>query len=133
MLSTTGYASLHRARVPGRGSIDRREVFVFSQHSTLFGGSLEEAHFRKNSEDMDMAGKVIAPIDSLIDSGGARIREEVDSLAVRRRRTDNVTLPSEARHRPLSALHALESCEGKHPDCREGIAPLRGLPCLTRF
>jgi propionyl-CoA carboxylase beta chain len=67
--------------ITGHGSIDGREVFVFSQDFTVIGGSLGEAHSQKICKVMDMAVKVGAPIIGLNDSGGARIQEGVDSLA----------------------------------------------------
>ncbi len=67
--------------ITGHGSIDGREVFVFSQDFTVIGGSLGEAHSQKICKIMDMAVKVGAPIIGLNDSGGARIQEGVDALA----------------------------------------------------
>lgn len=67
--------------VTGHGTIDGREVFVFSQDFTVIGGSLGEAHAQKICKIMDMALRVGAPIIGLNDSGGARIQEGVDSLA----------------------------------------------------
>ncbi len=67
--------------ITGHGTIDGREVFVFSQDFTVIGGSLGEAHSQKICAVMDMAVKVGAPIVGLNDSGGARIQEGVDSLA----------------------------------------------------
>ena len=67
--------------VTGHGSIDGREVFVFSQDFTVVGGSLGEAHSQKICKVMDLAVKVGAPIIGLNDSGGARIQEGVDALA----------------------------------------------------
>ncbi|MFZ0134695.1 MAG: carboxyl transferase domain-containing protein, partial [Desulfobacterales bacterium] len=67
--------------VTGHGSIDGREVFVFSQDFTVVGGSLGEAHAQKICKVMDLAVKVGAPIIGLNDSGGARIQEGVDALA----------------------------------------------------
>ncbi len=67
--------------VTGHGTIDGREVFVFSQDFTVIGGSLGEAHSRKICAVMDMAVSVGAPIIGLNDSGGARIQEGVDALA----------------------------------------------------
>jgi len=67
--------------VTGHGTIDGREVCVFSQDFTILGGSLGEAHSAKISKIMDHAVKVGAPIIGLNDSGGARIQEGVDSLA----------------------------------------------------
>ncbi len=67
--------------VTGHGSIDGREVFVFSQDFTVVGGSLGEAHAQKICKVMDLAMEVGAPIIGLNDSGGARIQEGVDALA----------------------------------------------------
>ncbi|MGB9617056.1 MAG: acyl-CoA carboxylase subunit beta [Desulfomonilaceae bacterium] len=67
--------------VTGHGTIDGREVFVFSQDFTVVGGSLGEAHSEKISKVMDHAVQVGAPIIGLNDSGGARIQEGVDALA----------------------------------------------------
>ncbi len=66
--------------VTGYGKIDGRQVFVFSQDFTIFGGSLSETHAEKICKIMDMAMKVCAPIIGLNDSGGARIQEGVVSL-----------------------------------------------------
>ncbi len=67
--------------ITGHGSIDGREVFVFSQDFTVLGGSLGEAHAQKICKVMDIAVKVGAPIIGLSDSGGARIQEGIDALA----------------------------------------------------
>ncbi len=66
--------------VTGHGAIDGRLVFVFSQDSTVFGGSLSEAYAAKICKIMDLAMKVGAPVIGLNDSGGARIQEGVASL-----------------------------------------------------
>ena len=67
--------------ITGHGSIEGREVFVFSQDFTVVGGSLGEAHAQKICKVMDLAVKVGAPTIGLNDSGGARIQEGVDALA----------------------------------------------------
>ena len=67
--------------VTGYGTINGRDVFVFSQDFTVFGGSLSEAHAGKICKVMDHAMKVGSPVIGLNDSGGARIQEGVDSLA----------------------------------------------------
>jgi propionyl-CoA carboxylase beta chain len=64
----------------GHGYIDGRQVFVFAQDFTVFGGSLSEMHAKKICKLMDTAMKVGAPVIGLNDSGGARIQEGVDSL-----------------------------------------------------
>ncbi len=66
--------------VTGHGLVDGREVFVFAQDFTVFGGSLSETHAQKICKVMDMAVKMGAPVVGLNDSGGARIQEGVVSL-----------------------------------------------------
>ncbi len=67
--------------VTGWGTVNGRQVYVFSQDFTVFGGSLSETHAQKICKIMDMAMKVGAPVIGLNDSGGARIQEGVASLA----------------------------------------------------
>lgn len=66
--------------VTGYGKIDGRTVFVFSQDFTAMGGTLGEMHAQKICKVMDLAGRALAPIIGLNDSGGARIQEGVDAL-----------------------------------------------------
>ncbi|HVQ86873.1 MAG TPA: acyl-CoA carboxylase subunit beta [Actinomycetes bacterium] len=67
--------------VTGYGTIDGRQVFVFAQDFTVFGGSLGEVFGEKIVKIMDMALKTGAPVIGINDSGGARIQEGVVSLA----------------------------------------------------
>ncbi|MBI2487362.1 MAG: methylmalonyl-CoA carboxyltransferase [Deltaproteobacteria bacterium] len=67
--------------ITGYGKIERRQMFVFAQDFTVFGGSLGIAYARKIAKIMDLAMKVGAPVIGLNDSGGARIQEGVESLA----------------------------------------------------
>src|SRR5579885_2539510 len=67
--------------VTGHGLIHGRQVFVFAQDFTVFGGSLSEANAQKIVKIMDLALKTGAPVIGLNDSGGARIQEGVLSLA----------------------------------------------------
>lgn len=66
--------------ITGHGLVDGREVFVFAQDFTVFGGSLSETHAKKICKVMDLAMKTGAPVIGLNDSGGARIQEGVVSL-----------------------------------------------------
>ncbi len=66
--------------VTGYGNINGRKVFVFAQDFTVFGGSLSKVASEKICKVMDLAAKNGAPIIGLLDSGGARIQEGVDSL-----------------------------------------------------
>ena len=67
--------------VTGYGTVEGRQIFVFAQDFTVFGGSLSYAYARKVVKVMDLAMKTGAPIVGLNDSGGARIQEGVESLA----------------------------------------------------
>jgi len=67
--------------VTGYGRVTGRQVFVFAQDFTVFGGSLSETYAEKIVKVMDLAMKVGAPVVGLNDSGGARIQEGVASLA----------------------------------------------------
>ena len=66
--------------VTGYGTVGGRQVFVFSQDFTVFGGSLSGPFGEKVCKIMDLALKNGAPIIGLNDSGGARIQEGVVSL-----------------------------------------------------
>ena len=67
--------------VTGYGTVDGRQVCVFAQDFTVFGGSLGEVFGEKIVKVMDMALKTGAPVVGINDSGGARIQEGVVSLA----------------------------------------------------
>src|SRR6185312_11520098 len=66
--------------ITGWGRIDGRQVYVFSQDFTVFGGSLSESFAEKIVKVMDLAMRNGAPVIGLNDSGGARIQEGVVSL-----------------------------------------------------
>ncbi len=66
--------------VTGKGTINGRLVFIYSQDFTVMGGSLSETNAKKICNILDMAIKVGAPVIGINDSGGARIQEGVDSL-----------------------------------------------------
>ncbi|MHB8507477.1 MAG: acyl-CoA carboxylase subunit beta [Candidatus Dormibacteria bacterium] len=67
--------------VAGYGTINGRQVAVFSHDATVFGGSLGEVFAEKVVKIMDWAEKVGCPCIGINDSGGARIQEGVVSLA----------------------------------------------------
>ncbi|MAE74317.1 MAG: methylmalonyl-CoA carboxyltransferase [Bdellovibrionaceae bacterium] len=67
--------------ITGYGSVNGKQIFVYSQDFTVFGGSMSAAQGRKICKIMDMAVKSGAPIVGLNDSGGARIHEGVEALA----------------------------------------------------
>ncbi|GAB3296650.1 acyl-CoA carboxylase subunit beta [Epidermidibacterium keratini] len=68
--------------VTGYGQIDGRQVAVFAQDFTVFGGSLGEVFGEKIVKVMDFAMKIGCPVIGLNDSGGARIQEGVVSLGL---------------------------------------------------
>jgi len=67
--------------VTGVGRIDGRQVYVFAQDFTVFGGSMSETNALKVCRLMDQALENGCPVIGLNDSGGARIQEGVKSLA----------------------------------------------------
>ena len=68
--------------VTGYGTIDGRQVCVFAQDFTVFGGSLGEVFGEKIVKVMDLAIKIGCPVIGINDSGGARIQEGVVSLGL---------------------------------------------------
>ena len=66
--------------VTGVGTINGRQVAVFSQDFTIFGGSLGEAAGNKIIKVMDLAIATGVPLIGMLDSGGARIQEGVIAL-----------------------------------------------------
>jgi propionyl-CoA carboxylase beta chain len=68
--------------VTGYGTIDGRQVCVFSQDFTVFGGSLGEVFGEKIVKVMDLAMKTGCPVIGINDSGGARIQEGVVALGL---------------------------------------------------
>ncbi|TNJ48193.1 acyl-CoA carboxylase subunit beta [Phaeobacter sp. B1627] len=67
--------------ITGWGTINGRQVYLFSQDFTVLGGSVSATHAMKICKIMDMAMQNGAPVIGLNDSGGARIQEGVDALA----------------------------------------------------
>jgi propionyl-CoA carboxylase beta chain len=68
--------------VTGHGTVDGRQVCVFSQDFTVFGGSLGEVFGEKIVKVLDLAMKIGCPIIGINDSGGARIQEGVVALGL---------------------------------------------------
>jgi len=64
----------------GWGTVDGRQVFVFSQDFTVFGGSLGEVFAEKIHKVMDLADQAGAPFVGINDGAGARIQEGVVAL-----------------------------------------------------
>jgi len=68
--------------VTGYGSVDGRQIALFSQDFTVMGGSLGEVFGEKILKVMDFALKAGIPLVGINDSGGARIQEGVVSLGL---------------------------------------------------
>lgn len=66
--------------VTGIATIHGRQVALFSQDFTIFGGSLGEAAGNKIIKVMELAIKTGVPLIGILDSGGARIQEGVIAL-----------------------------------------------------
>ncbi len=68
--------------VTGYGTVEGRQVCVFAQDFTVFGGSLGQVFGEKIVKVMDLAMRTGCPVIGINDSGGARIQEGVVSLGL---------------------------------------------------
>ena len=68
--------------VTGYGTIDGRQVCVFSQDVTVFGGSLGEVYGEKIVKIQELALRNGVPLIGINEGGGARIQEGVVSLGL---------------------------------------------------
>ena len=68
--------------ITGYGTVDGRQVCVFSQDFSVFGGSLGEVYGEKITKVMDLAIKSGCPIIGINEGAGARIQEGVVSLGL---------------------------------------------------
>ncbi len=68
--------------VTGYGTVDGREICVFSQDVAVFGGSLGEVYGEKIVKVMDFALRTGRPMVGINEGGGARIQEGVVSLGL---------------------------------------------------
>jgi propionyl-CoA carboxylase beta chain len=68
--------------VTGYGTVDGRQVCVFSQDVTVFGGALGEVYGEKIVKIQDFALKTGCPLIGINEGGGARIQEGVVSLGL---------------------------------------------------
>lgn len=66
--------------ITGIGKIDGKQVALYSQDFTCWGGALGSAHAKKICKIMDFAYDNRIPVIGINDSGGARIQEGVESL-----------------------------------------------------
>jgi propionyl-CoA carboxylase beta subunit len=67
--------------VTGYGTVDGRQVCVFRQDFTVFGGALGEVFAEKIQKCMDLAAATGVPMVGINDGAGARIQEGVAALA----------------------------------------------------
>jgi len=68
--------------VIGYGTVDGRQVCVFSQDGTVFGGALGEVYGEKIVKIQEFALKTGCPLIGINEGGGARIQEGVVSLGL---------------------------------------------------
>ena len=68
--------------VTGYGTVNGRDICVFSQDVVVFGGSLGEVYGEKIVKILDFALKTGRPIVGINEGGGARIQEGVVSLGL---------------------------------------------------
>ena len=68
--------------VTGYGTIDGRQVCVFAQDFSIFGGALGEVYGEKILKVMELAMKCGCPVIGINEGAGARIQEGVGALAL---------------------------------------------------
>lgn len=68
--------------VSGYGTVDGRQVAVYSQDFTVYGGSLSQVNGEKIVKVQEFALRNGCPVVGINDGGGARIQEGVASLAM---------------------------------------------------
>ena len=68
--------------ITGYGTVDGRQVYLFAQDFTVFGGALGEVYGEKIVKVMDLAIKTGCPIVGINEGAGARIQEGVVSLGL---------------------------------------------------
>jgi propionyl-CoA carboxylase beta chain len=68
--------------ITGYGTVDGRQVCVFAQDVTVFGGSLGEVYGEKIVKVMDLALRIGCPVIGINEGAGARIQEGVVSLGL---------------------------------------------------
>ncbi|UQX87768.1 acyl-CoA carboxylase subunit beta [Jatrophihabitans telluris] len=68
--------------ITGYGTVDGRQVCVFSQDVTVYGGALGEVYGEKIVKVQDFALKTGCPLIGINEGGGARIQEGVVSLGL---------------------------------------------------
>lgn len=66
--------------ITGYGLIDGNLVYVYSQDSSVLGGSIGEMHAKKIVRLYSLAMKMGAPVIGLLDSAGMRLQESSDAL-----------------------------------------------------
>ncbi len=66
--------------ITGYGLIDGRLVYVYSQDSSVLGGTMGEMHVRKIVDLYRLAAHTGAPVAGLLDSAGIRLQEGSDAL-----------------------------------------------------
>lgn len=66
--------------VGGYGTVNGRQIFVYSYDFTILGGTLSQMGAKKITKLMDHALRTGCPIIGIMDSGGARIQEGIMSL-----------------------------------------------------
>jgi propionyl-CoA/long-chain acyl-CoA carboxylase carboxyl transferase subunit len=68
--------------VVGHGTVDGRQVAVFAQDFTVFGGTLGQVHGEKICKVLDLAAKTGCPVVGINDGAGGRIQEGVVAQAL---------------------------------------------------
>lgn len=67
--------------ITGYGAIEGNPVYVYSQDSSVLGGSVGEMHAKKIAHLYNLALKTGVPVIGMLDSSGMRLQEATDALA----------------------------------------------------
>ncbi len=67
--------------ITGYGTIEGSLVYIYSQDSSVLGGSVGEMHAKKISRIYSLARKTGAPVIGLLDCSGVRLEEAADALS----------------------------------------------------
>ncbi len=68
--------------ITGYGTVNGRQICIFSQDFTVFGGALGEVYGEKICKVMDLAMRTGCPVVGINEGGGARIQEGVVALGL---------------------------------------------------
>ena len=98
--------------ITGYGVIDGNLVYVYSQDSSVLGGSVGEMHAKKIAKLYDLAIRTGSPIIGFVDSTGIRLRNQQMLLKLSERFMQNkLKLQVLSLRSPQFSVHAAAVCQ----------------------